>query len=77
MFNLMFSFALSLAAADPAASSAGGTATAEDAPKAEKLICRRVQALGTRLAKRECLSRKQWEAIDDAKRTGSDGRDPT
>jgi hypothetical protein len=47
------------------------SAGAQDAP-AEKLICRRDYVVGSRVPKRVCLTKKQWEDADTLARVNKD-----
>jgi hypothetical protein len=47
------------------------SAGAQDAP-AEKLVCRRDYVVGSRVPKRVCLTRKQWEDADAQARINKD-----
>ena len=49
-------------AADTPAASAAQAPTAEGTAKPEKRICKRDNAVGTRLARATCLTKSQWKA---------------
>lgn len=61
-FCLVASPALALQTAPSSAPAA--TASAADAPAAEKPVCRRMQVTGSNMPKRECHSRAEWKRID-------------
>jgi hypothetical protein len=47
------------------------SAGAQDAPT-EKLVCRRDYVVGSRVPKRVCLTKKQWEDADTQARVNKD-----
>lgn len=48
------------------------TATPAPAPAAEKQVCRRETALGTRTAKRVCRTQAEWNALASNAQAGMD-----
>jgi hypothetical protein len=55
--------------ADSGASSAPAPTTKSDAGDPNKVICRRIETIGTRLdSKRVCRTRAEWEAEQQANR---------
>ena len=54
---------LLLASADPSGAPASGNAATEAKPKAEKKICKRIEASESRMAsKRICKTAREWKA---------------
>ena len=68
MRSLIIAAAAVAFAASPAVANGTKAADAAEAPKAakaEKKICKRLETSGTRMAERVCLTKAQWDKIEN------------